>query len=47
LCLRTKPQFDNRGWFFMNLEDLKETDTCFAVRWKDMELKGLFDELTR
>jgi len=39
-------KFDNKGWHFMNLEDLKETESSFAIRWKDMELKGLsFREL--
>jgi holliday junction resolvase Hjr len=41
-------KFKGQKWFFMNLEDLKETDASYGLRLKDMENKGLsFEELIK
>ena len=39
-------KFDNRGWFFLNIDDLKKTDKNYVASFKIAELYGLkFEEL--
>lgn len=41
-------RFNNQGWFFMNLEDLRETDKSFMVDMDIAKSKGLtFDQLIK
>lgn len=39
-------KFSNRGWFFINLEDLEDTGESLAISLEDAKRRGLsFDEL--
>ena len=39
-------RFDNKKWFFVNLEDLKENDSSFVLTFANAQQKGLvFEEL--
>lgn len=37
-------RFDRQDWFFMSLDDMKETDTNFAVNLELAKMKGLLFE---
>ena len=41
-------KFDNLGWYFLTLDDLKETENCYMTSYEIAKNKGLiFEELVQ